>query len=123
MTSAWLKLGAAASLLCLAPRAEAAQMTASEIQSAIIGRELCTPKSGGLFADMTFCFTYGRDGTFKFSKADPGEPALWAFDKDLVCLYKASNPKEKSCASFERAGDKRFKVNSKDSVCLGACED
>ena len=111
-------------LLCLvAGPALAAPMTASEVRATLIGRELCTPKSGGLFADLTFCFTYGQDGSFKFARADAGEPALWAFDKDQVCLYKASNPKERSCASFEREGDKRFKVNGKDHICIGACED
>ena len=110
-------------LCMLASVAEAAPMTASEITATLIGRELCTPKSGGLFADLTFCFIYGKDGAFKFAKADPGEPAIWAFDKDQLCLFKASNPKEKSCASFEREGDKRFKVNGKDHVCIGVCED
>ena len=112
--------------LCLslsALPALAAQMTAAEIRASLIGRELCTPKSGGLFADMTFCFTYGSDGTFKFRQADAGEAANWAFDKDQICLFKLSNPKDKSCASIERSGGKRFKVNGKDDVCLGACED
>lgn len=115
---------AALSCMCLsALPARAAQMTASEIRASLIGHELCTPKSGGLFADMTFCFTYGSDGTFKFRQSDAGEAANWAFEKDQICLFKSSSPKDKSCASFERTSGKRFKVNGKDDVCLGACED
>ena len=119
--------GAALFALCLAAApaapAAAAQMTSAEINATLIGRELCTPKSGGLFADMTFCFTYNKDGSFKFARADAGEPALWVIDRDQLCLFKASNPKERSCASFEREGERRFKVNGKEHVCLGACED
>jgi hypothetical protein len=113
----------AALLYLLSEPAFAAPMTASEIRATLIGRELCTPRSGGLISELTFCFTYQPDGTFKFARADSGQAALWAFDKDQVCLFKASNPKEKSCASFERESDKRFTVNGKDHVCLGACED
>ncbi len=118
-----LRIGAAFCVCGFAGHSFAAQMTGAEIRSSIIGHELCTPKSGGLFADLVFCFTYGRDGLFKFSKGDPGEATRWVFDNDQVCLFKASSPKDKSCASFERINDKRFKVNGKDNICLGACED
>jgi hypothetical protein len=117
------KLKLAALLSLIAAPACAAPMTASEIRATLIGHELCTPRSGGLISELMFCFTYKPDGTFKFAKADPGQAALWAFDKDQVCLYKATNPKERSCASFERESDKRFTVNGKDHVCIGSCED
>ena len=113
-----------AALLCLiAGPAFATPMTASEIRATLIGPVLCTPRTGGLISELMFCFIYQPDGTFKFARADRGQAALWAFDKDQVCLFKASNPKERSCASFERESDKRFTVNGKDHVCLGACED
>jgi hypothetical protein len=107
----------------LASAACAEPMTASEIQAALVGQELCTARSGGLISELIFCFTYNRDGTFKLKKADTGEITNWNFDKDQICLFKVSNPKEKSCAAYERVSDKRFKVNGKDTVCLGPCED
>ena len=116
-------LGAAALLCGLSGPALADPMTAPEIRATLVGHELCTSKSGGLFADLEFCFTYGQDGSFKLRKADPGEVVNWVFDQDQICLFKVSSPKDRSCASFEKVGDRRFKVNGKDTVCLGACED
>ena len=103
--------------------AKAGAMTASDIQARLIGQELCTPKSGGLFADLVFCFTYRRDGTFHMKSDEPGDVVNWAFEADQLCLYKLASPKNRSCASFEPFGESRFRVNGKDTVCLGPCED
>jgi hypothetical protein len=103
--------------------ARAAPLTASEINAEIVGRELCTPKSGGLFADLIFCFTYRRDGTFQLKPDNPSEPVGWVLDEDRLCLFKLKAPKDRSCATFERAAEHRFRVNGKDIVCVGPCAD
>ena len=116
-------LVAVAWLLIATNTAQAGAMSASEISAKLIGNELCTPKSGGLFADLVFCFTYRRDGTFHLRKDEPGEVVNWTFDNDRLCLFKVGTPKETSCANFEQFEDRRFRVNGKDVVCLGPCED
>lgn len=110
-------------LAVVASPAFAASMTTAEMRNALIGRELCTARTGGLIADLTFCFTYGRDGSFKMLKADSGEVTNWVFDNDQICLFKVAKPKERSCASFERQSEKRFLVNGKEPVCVGSCEE
>lgn len=110
-------------LLCLVATANAGAMSAVEIRAKLIGKELCTPKSGGLFADLVFCFTYQRDGTFHLKKEEAGEVVNWAFEADRLCIFKIATPQNRSCAAFEQFEERRFRVNGKDTVCVGSCED
>ena len=121
----WLRPGVSALgwLLCSIAAADASGMSAAEIQAKLIGKELCTPKSGGLFADLVFCFTYQRDGTFHLRNEEAGENVNWMFDADQLCLFKIAAPEARSCVVFEQFGERRFHVNGKDTVCVGPCED